>query len=787
MSDPAENYVGRPVLRREDIWLLRGAGSFVDDVEVPADTLHLSFVLSPEPHAKIDTIDTKGATSLPGVAAVLTGDDIAKLVKPILTQIDVAGYRLVARDAVARDRVRFVGEYVAVCVAESPYIALDAADRVEVSYSSLPSVSDALRAEQSGSPLVHESLGDNVLLRHTFSTPNFEEAFASAPHVLEETFRLGRVAAVSIEPRGVVAIPERAGSALVVYTSTQVPHIVRSAIAEFVGIPESKVRVVVPDVGGGFGMKAHVYPDELIVAALALKYRRAVKWIQDRREDLLTNAQARDHRLKLAIGFDERGAIVAAKNEVTSNAGAYSSYPFGCTLEPLGAARMSVGPYRIANYQFLTKAIATNTCPTGAYRGTGSVSAFVAMEGMMDRIARKLGLDPAEVRARNLVTQAEMPYVNALGVRYDTGSYQESLQMAKLAIGYDEYRLRQPANRLVDGKYRGIGIASFVEVSGIGAKGWAARGVRAITGYDSATIKVEPSGHVTAYISQAAAGQGHLTTFAQIIADYLGARFEDITIMEGDTSSAPYGSNTMASRGAVAGGGATILASNSLSSKIRRIAGELLEASAEDIVLQDGKAKVVGTGLSVSFKEIAQTAYSMTQKRLPEGEKYGLEAFEIYDPPPVTLANSTHIVSVSVGADDGVVEIDRYVVAHDCGRIINPLVVKGQVVGAIAQGVGEALMEEVVYDDEGQLLNANLLDYLLPTSLDMPNIHLEHIETPSIDTLGGFKGAGEGGLMGAVPAILNAVNDALADHGANLRQVPVRPDVILKLIRSRRS
>lgn len=779
MSD----YVGRPTLRREDLWLLRGAGQFVDDVDVPADALYLSFVLSPESHAEIKTIDASAALELEGVLAVLTGDDIAALVKPIFTQLDVKGYRPTARDAVARDRVRFVGEYVAVCVAESPYIALDAAERVAVNYASLPSVSDSLVGETRNAPVVHEGLGDNILLRHEFSTPNFDEAFDSAAHVLEETFRLHRVAAVSIEPRGVVAIPERAGSALVVYTSTQVPHIVRSAIAEFVDIPESKIRVVVPDVGGGFGMKAQVYPDELIVAALAWKYQRAIKWIQDRREDLLTNAQARDHRLRLTVAFNDNGGIVAMKNEVTSNAGAYSSYPFGCTLEPLGAARMSVGPYRLSNYQFLTKAIATNTCPTGAYRGTGSVSAFVAMEGMMDRIARKLSLDPAEVRTRNLVSQAEMPYINAVGTRYDSGSYQEALQMAKETIGYDEYRRQQPTDRLVDGKYRGIGIASFVEVSGIGAKGWAARGVRAITGYDSASIKIEPSGHVTAYISQAAAGQGHLTTFAQIVADHLGARFEDITIIEGDTASAPYGSNTMASRSAIAAGGAAILASQSLSGKIRRIASDLLEASPDDIVLKDGAATVIGTGLSISFKDIAQTAYSMTQKSLPAGEQYGLEAFEIYDPPPVTLANSTHIVAVTVGADDGVVEIERYVVAHDCGRIINPLVVGGQVVGAIAQGLGEALMEEVVYDNEGQLLNANLLDYLLPTSLDMPSVELKHIETPSIDTVGGFKGAGEGGIMGAVPAILNAVNDALAGLGANLRSVPVRPDEILKLIR----
>lgn len=787
MSDSSGTFVGRPVLRREDVWLLRGAGRFVDDVPVPSNTLHLSFVLSTQPQADIVGLDASAARELPGVIDVLTGDDLAKLVKPFQTHIDYPGYRAPPRDVIARKRVHFVGEYVAVCVAESPYISLDAADKVDVTYNTLPSVSDALAACEPGAPLVHEHLGSNVMFHNAASSERVDEAFAASPHTMQETFRLSRVAAVSMEPRGCLAVPEHGGDSIVVYTSTQVSHLVRTAIAEFVGISESKVRVITPEVGGGFGMKAHVYPDELITAALAIKYGRPVKWIQDRREDLLTSTHARDHRITLTAGYDDEGRILALKSRVFTNAGAYSSYPFGCSLEPLSLARMPLGPYRIGQYAFETSAIATNTCPTGAYRATGSVSAFFAIEGMMDRIARKLGLDPAEIRTRNLVTQAEMPYVNALGTRYDTGSYQECLQMAKEAFGYDEYRRNQPPARLRDGKYRGVGVATFIELSGVGAKGWSTRGVRAIPGYDAATIKVEPDGKVTVLTSQVSAGQGHLTTFAQIVAEHLGARFEDVTVMEGDTAVTPYGSNTMASRSAIASGGASIIAARKLGEKMKRIAGELLEASEMDIVLKDGRASIAGASeLSVTFHDIARAAYSMG-KDLPPGEQYGLEVAEIYDPPAVTMANATHIVAVAVGAETGQVEIERYVVAHDCGRIINPMIVDGQIVGAIAQGLGECLMEEVVYDPSGQMLNASLLDYLLPTSLDMPNVEIGHIESPSIDSVGGFKGAGEGGLMGAIPAIANAVNDALHGTGKFVNTVPLRPDVLLSSIREQTS
>lgn len=787
MSTKSDTLVGQALLRREDDRLLRGASHYVDDLPTPQDTLHLSFVLSTQPHANILGLDKSAALKIPGVVDVLDGDELAKLVKPLYVHANTDGYRAPARDVIARRKARFVGEYVAVCIAETPYLALDAADAVYVDYEALPSVSDALVAMESGSPLVHEELGDNILFQASARTDGFDDVFQNAAHVIEEEFRLGRVAAVSMEPRGCLVIPERGGESIVFYTSTQIPHLVRTALAEFTGFSESAIRVVTPEVGGGFGMKSHVYPDEIIAAALAIKYRRPVKWIQDRREDLLTNTHARDHRLTLSAAFDETGRILALKNQVVVNSGAYSSYPYSCNQEPLSAARMALGPYRIPYYSYETKGIATHTCPTGAYRGTGSVSAFFAIEGIMDRIARRLGVDPADIRSRNLVRDSDFPYTNAFGMRYDTGSYEKSLAVAQDIFGYDEYRRNQRTNRLSDGKYRGVGIASFIELSGVGSSGWGQRGVHAIPGYDSVTLRVEPSGHITTLTSQAAAGQGHYTTFAQLTADHLGARFEDVTVMEGDTSIAPYGTNTMASRSALVSGAATILAAEKLSAKLRRIAGHLLETRSNDIELHDGYAFIPSEPQRrVSFKEIAKAAYSVG-RNLPEGEEYGLEASATYDPPIATVANAVHIASVSIGADDGQVEVERYVIVSDCGRIINPMIVDGQILGAVVQGIGEALMEEIVYDASGQLQNGSLLDYLLPTAMDVPNITIHHIETPGIDTVGGFKGVGEGGLMGAVPAIANAVNDALAGFGANINTVPIRPDALLDHIRAHTS
>ena len=783
MTVDESRFVGQNVLRREDAYLLRGEGRFVDDLPTPIGTLHLGFVLSPFAHAQIKNIDSSAAFETEGVVAVFTGDDMAAMTMPIVAEIDIPGYRRHGRDVIARNEVRFVGEAVAVVVCESPYIAQDAIELVEVDYEPLPATVRMEEATAPNAPQVHAEVPGNLYFDGTFSTPGIDEAFAGAKHIISDSFRSGRVGGVPIEPRGCLGLPEHGGS-LVFYSSTQLPHLLRTVLAECLDMPESTLRVVAPDIGGGFGTKAQHYPEEFVCAALARHFRKPVKWIQDRREELLTDIHARDHLYEVEVAVDDDGVIMGMRAKVWTNGGAYSTAPFGCTLETTGGARTIVGPYRITEYAYEARAVATHTNPAGAYRGVAQPTCFMAIEGMMDRIARQLGFDPAEVRLRNMVPTSDLPWINAVGVRYDTGSYVESLERAMEIVDYAGFRQRQPADRLVDGKYRGIGICSFIEMTGTGASGWRARGMGRMPGFDSGLVKVEPTGKVTACVSHAHSGQGHYTTFAQVVADALGADLSDVHIVEGDTAAVPYGSNTFASRSAVTGGGALIGASEKVQEKLRRIASHMLEASVEDIVIEDSRAYVAGVPQhGLSFQELAETAYAMNDVSLPEGESLGIEATDYYDPPLVTVANAAHIVQVAVDAEDGRVDIERYVVVHDCGRIINPMIVNGQIHGGVAQGIGEALMEEMVYDDAGQMQNATLLEYLLPTSEDVPDFQIEHIESPSIDAVGGFKGVGEGGVIGAVPAVLNAVADALSHLDININMKPLRPSLLSRLIR----
>ena len=782
-------YVGRGVLRMEDDKLLKGRGVFADDLHLPG-MVHLAFVRSPHAHARIRAVRIERAAAVPGVLAIFTGRDLAALCKPIYVDVIFPSYKAPSRPVVAIDAVKFVGDAVAVVVAESRYIGEDAADLVEVDYEPLPAVVDVEAALEASAPVVHPELGDNVFFKGEFATDGLDAVFAAAPLVLRERFQSTRVAGVPLEPRGCVAAVEPGRGTLTFWSSTQIPHMLRTAIADLVTVPgltEAKIRVITPEVGGGFGTKAHVYPEELVTAALALKLNRPVKWTQDRREELLTDIHARDHVYEIEVAVTREGVVQGVRTRILTNAGAFPSLPFGCTLEPTGGARMLPGPYRIRNYGYTCYAITTNTGPSGAYRGVAQPTCFMTIEGMMDRIGRALDIDPAVVRFRNLVRPEDMPYVNVVGVRYDTGSYVASLKQALEMVGYDELRTQQAAGRLRDGKYRGIGIACFTEVSGTGAPGFRARGLKRIPGFDSALLKIEPTGAVTCMLSTAGAGQGHETTFAQLIADELGVPFDTVTVIEGDTSSGPYGSGTFASRSVVTGGGAIVRASAKLRGKMMRLAGHLLEAAPEDIVFADGHAFVRGMASSrVTLREVAENAYSMSSKGLPPGEDYGLEATDYYDPPLVTMANATHVVAVAVDARTGRIEIERYVVVHDCGRVINPMIVEGQVHGGAAQGIGQAVLEAMVYDADGQCRTATFMDYLLPTAADVPDMLIDHIESPSIDAAGGFKGIGEGGVIGAVPALINAVADALAGLGANVNRTPLTPARVLALIEAAR-
>ena len=776
--------IGKHIPRREDSNLLRGRGRFVDDVPEPRDTLFLGFVMSPYAHARILAIDTDAARGVNGVVDVLTGSDMSALAAPLSVNIEMEGYRQNARPVLATDKVRFVGEHVAVVVAKDPYIAQDAVELVEVDYDPLPASVILDGAAEVDVPQIHDDIPNNLIYESSFATERFDAIFDSAHTVVRETFRTGRVAGVPLEPRGCLAIPGQAADTLEFYTSTQIPHIVRTALAQILSFPEPSIRVITPDVGGGFGTKAQFYTEEVAAAAIALKLRRPIKWIGDRREDLLTSIHARDHIFTVEAAVDKDGRVLALRSDLITNAGAYSTYPFGCTLEPTGGVRMIIGPYDIRNYAYRARSYVTNTCPSGAYRGVAQPSCFMAIEGLMDRIARTLKLDPADVRLRNVVKPDQIPYTNVLGIKYDSGSHEECLLRAMERAEYRAFRRDQSGPSDPD-YLTGIGICCFTEVSGAGSAGWRVRGLTKIPGFDTATIKVEPSGKVTLLTSQAAAGQGHFTTFAQIVSDYLGVALEDVVVDEGDTGAAPYGSNTFASRSAVAAGGAVIQAAGTIGDKMRAIAAFLLNADPEEIEMADSKAYVAAdTGRSVTFKEIAETAYSMTATALPQGMEYGLHATSFYDPPPATWPNGVHIVKVRIDRQTAKVQVQDYVVVHDCGTVINPMIVDGQVQGGTVQGLGEALMEQIVYDRDGQLLNANLLDYQLPTSMDVPDIRIDHVSTPSVDALGGFKGVGEGGVIGAVPAIVNAVADALAPLGVNVNRLPLRPSDLMRAMRT---
>ena len=780
-----ESLIGKAIPRKEDARLLRGRGRYVDDIPEAHGTLHLTFVMSPYAHARIISIDTKAAAQSQGVVGVYTGRDFEGRIKSLTPDKLQPGFQPVARSAMPVDRVRFVGEAVAVIVANSRYLAEDAVDLVQVEYEELPIVADAVAAIAANATKVHEGTTDNVLFRASHKTEGFDTAFADAHLIVQDTFHSPRLSALSLEPRGCLAVYDQALESLTLHTSTQIPHIIRTALAEALDWDETKLRVIAPDVGGGFGMKAYLYPEELVAAYLARELNAPIKWTGDRREDLLTSVQGRGYRFDVAMAFKADGELIGTRADILCDIGAYPGYPFGSATSAGGAAIYLPGGYRMPHYSYETRAVTTNTCPSGVYRGVAAPSAFLATEGLMDRAALKLGLDPAEIRQRNILVDTDLPYKTAVGIPYTSGTFQTCLTRA-LEIGdYDEFRKGQPADRMRDGKLRGIGIGCVVEHTGQGASRYRIRGIRSVPGFDSAHVQVAPNGRAIVYVSQATQGQGHLTTFAQIAAEQLGLTMDDVTVIEGDTGQGPYGTGTFASRGAVLGGGAVLRSSAVIRDKMKRIAADMLEADPKDIEMSGGRAHVAGvTELGVSIREIATIAYSMHDRALPSGESFGLEATDYYDPPLSTITNATHIAQVAIDPVTGLIEVERYVVVHDCGRIINPLVVDGQIHGAIVQGISSVLSEALYYDDQGQAMTASLLDYLVSTTMDVPDIEVHHEESWSPDTEGGFKGVGEGGVIGALPAVVNAITDALSPYGGCVTRLPVRPENVIAMMRA---
>ena len=756
-------YTGAPIRRLEDARLLRGRGRFVDDIVLPR-MLHLAFVRSPHAHATIRTIDDAGARAIEGVIALLTARDLAADVRPLTPHLEGVGFTPTPWAPLAAGVVRFVGEPVAAVVAASAALAADARAATLVDYEPRPAVVtvDAGLAQ-----------GD-VIIRRAGGRGEVDTVLASAPVVVRETFTHGRCTAVPMEPRGVVA--DWDGEALTVWASSQTPRVLRGALAQALGLSESHVRVIAPDVGGGFGMKVQVYPEDIVVAAAARRCRRPVKWIEDRRDTFAAGAHAREQRVDAEIAADADGRVLALRVRAVSDAGAYHVFPLTQALEPLGAAMILPGPYRTPAYAWEAIAVRTNKSPLGAYRGVGMTMGAFVMERLLDLVARRLALDPAEIRSRNLIARDAYPFTSASGMRYDSGDFPKALEAALASADYRGLRAAQATAR-AEGRLVGIGVACYTEFTGMGSVVFRGRGMMDVPGIEAATITMDPDGTVRCALSFPSQGQGHATAVAQIIADRLGVVLEHVRLVPLDSQAAPLGSGTFGSRAAVAFGGTVVVAAEAIANKLRALAASRLEASPDDIVLGDGRAAVRGAAdHAITIGELARLAYAPPGGGLPAPLAPGLEATIYFDPPGQTFSGAVHVAAVEVDRDTGHVRVTRYVVVEDCGPVINPMLVEGQVQGAVAQGLGEALLEELEYDDAGQLLTATLMDYALPRADALPSLDIGHLETPSPHMPGGFKGMGEGGTIGAPAALANAVADAL--HPASVTRLPLRPSAI---------
>jgi carbon-monoxide dehydrogenase large subunit len=762
---------GARVRRKEDGRFVTGRGQYVSDVELPR-MLHVAFVRSVYAHARIRAVDAAAAKTSPGVIAVATGADPDIARRRICARSALPSYVETEQPILAWPEARFAGEAVAAIIAADRYAAEDAAALVTVDYEPLPAAVDVIEA-RGGAAIVHAAAPDNVLLSRRFESGQVEATLAASAVVIERTFRTNRQTAAPIEGRGGVADWNAAAGKLTLWSGTQIPHLARHGLAEILDLAENRIRVIAPDVGGGFGVKAMLYPEDVVLCLLAMRLGRAVKWVEQRREGLLASAHARDHHYAVRAGFDGSGRLLALDARIACNAGAYSVYPWTAGLEALMAGGLLAGPYKLANYRCEVAAVATHTAPAGPYRGVARPAATFVMERVLDLGAAALRLDPVQLRRLNLVGPRDLPYTSATRLVHDSPSYPVCFEKVLAAIGYEDFRAEQARARR-RGRYLGIGFANYNELTGLGQAASAGPRMPFRTGHEGVTVRMDPSGAVTVLAGVTSQGQGLETTMAQIVASELGAPLDAVTVVLGDTDATPFGLGAFASRQAVIGGGAAIRAAQTLREKITRIAAHLLEAARDDLEAADGRVAVKGTpDRAVSLAEVARVAHLETQ-RLPADLEPGLEATRFYDPIRGTFAAGAQAAVVEVDPQTGTLAILRYVCVEDTGRVINPLIVEGQVQGAIAQGIGGALLEHVIYDAGGQLLTGTLMDYALPTSTDVPPVQLDHIEEPA-ENLAGVRGVGEGGALGPAAVLANAVADALSPFGIEPNELPLTP------------
>ena len=760
--------------------LLLGRGRFLDDLRLPG-TRHLAFVRSPHAAARIAGIDIARALQVPGVAAVVTGADLPPFVRPIRTELapgEGCTYRATDWPALAAGEVRYVGEAVAAVLARSRYEAEDGAALVEVAYAPRPVAANASAALASGAPRVHAALADNRLFTVSLGAPLAIPAGAVS---VRGRFRHPRVTGAAIENRGVLAHFRPEQGELVVWSGTQIPHLLRDLIARSLALDGIAVRVIAPDVGGGFGIKMQAFPEELVAAHLAWRLGFPVQWVEDRIENLLASVHARDALVEAELHARPDGNLLGLAARAVVDAGAYSSFPLSAALEPLTIASALPGPYRLPALRYEGVAVATHRCPTGAYRGVGFTLGPLAMEGLLDRLARRLGRDPLSLRRQNMIPPADMPSLSAAGAIYDSGDYPALLDLAARRAGYDEWRAEQEAARARGGRHAlGIGISCFVEATGMNRAVYRRRGMVHVPGYDAARLTLTPDGTIEAAVSTPSQGQAQRHGYALILARRLGIAIGRIRVVLGDTARTPYGSGTFASRGMVGGGGALLGAAARLEERLVRLAALSWNLPASALRYRAGG--VERRDDPAARLELAQLAALAHGPAAPLDEEgcSGLTARCTYDPPTVPHSSGVHLALVALDKETGAVRVLRYVVAEDCGAIVDPAGVEGQVRGAIAQGIGTALLEELVYDDEGQLLSASLADYLLPAATDIPPIEIVHRESLAPGSALGVKGVGESGTIGAPAAIAGAVMDALGRDPEDI-VLPLAPERVRAL------
>ena len=776
---PSTTWMGRRRKRVEDRRILVGGGRYTDDVDLPG-TLEVVFVRSTMPHAGIVSVDIAAAREIPGVHAIYTAADLARLgFGELAVKWIYEGQKCKGQPLLAADKVRFVGEPVAAVIADDRYLAEDAAEMVVVDYEPLEPVVDVHGALAAGAPQLHETWGDNIMVRTVLGGGDFERAAAEAELVLEGEFASQRYTGVPMEGRGAVATVDALTGVLTVYTSNQAPHRAKTHIAEYLRWPEHRVRVVAPDVGGGFGVKDRAGVEEVFVAVAATQLGRPVKWIEDRREHFQSTNHARQqvHRVEVYVKRD--GRIVGLRDRLLSDVGAYASTAVGVG-PTITSADLLPGPYDIPCYEVELLALATNKVPSGGYRGFGQPQATFVMERVIDRIARELGLDPAEVRRRNFIGSTAFPYRTATDVTYDSGDYENALGRALEAIDYDGWRARQVALR-AEGTLVGIGLSSIVEMTGEGPSPAFGRRGSAISGYEHATVELDSQGCVTVALGLSSQGQGHQTVFAQVCADELGIHPERISVVQGDTACTPYAvAGAIGSRGATLGGAAVITASRKLRSKLLRMAAHMLDGDEGELDLAADHVVDDAGEPRIPIAEVA--AAVLLGHDLPGGLEPALVEHGVFDPEYLAMSFGTHAAVVEVEAATGQLTFRDYVIVYDAGRIINPMIVEGQLVGGLAQGIGGAVLEELVYDDDGRLTTTSFMDYLLPTAVEVPPARIELSETPAPFNTGGIKGVGQGSTIAAPAAVANAVEDALHHLGVVVTRTPLSPDAVWSLI-----